>query len=809
MGERQTLARTVTIGRVAPAAKAGARPHRIRRRIKTPQYQQRHSSMSTYEEKRVELRRAALEYHEFPTPGKIAIAPTKQLVNQHDLALAYSPGVAAACEEIAADPTNAYRYTARGNLVAVITNGTAVLGLGDIGPLAAKPVMEGKAVLFKKFAGIDVFDLEVNQKNLDKLIELIAALEPTFGGINLEDIKAPDCFYVERALRSRMKIPVFHDDQHGTAIVVAAGILNALKVTGKSIAQVKLVASGAGAAALSCLGLLVKLGMPRQNIWVTDLAGLVYSGRRELMDEDKATFAQPTEQRSLAEAIAGADIFLGLSAGGVLKKDMVACMNANPVIFALANPTPEIMPEDVRQVRSDAIIATGRTDYPNQINNVLCFPYIFRGALDSGATTITDEMEIAAVHAIAELAQAEQSEVVAAAYAGVTLSFGPEYLIPKPFDPRLMIRIAPAVAEAAAASGVALRPVKDLEAYREKLQSFVYASGTTMRPIFNLAKRATRRRVAFAEGEEERVLRAVQILVDEGLARPTLIGRPDVLEKRIEKFGLRLVVNRDYDLVNTENDHRFRDYWQRYHEMTSRKGVTAQLAKIEMRRRLTLIGAMLLKSDEVDGMLCGTWGTTGLHLHYIDQVIGQREGVKTYGCMNGLMLPGRLVMLVDTHVNYDPSAEQLAEITVMAAEEMLRFGLRPKAALLSHSNFGSSNQPSAVKMRDTLALVRQKAAWLEVDGEMHGDTALDAAYRSELMPYSTLSGEANLLVLPNIDAANIAYNLLKTAAGGGIAIGPVLLGAAKPVHILTPSATVRRIVNMAAVTVADANAARR
>jgi malate dehydrogenase (oxaloacetate-decarboxylating)(NADP+) len=585
--------------------------------------------------------------------------------------------------------------------------------------------------------------------------------------------------------------------------------LNALKVTGKNIAEVKLVSSGAGAAALACLGLLVKIGVSRHNIWVTDLAGLVYEGRKELMDDDKAVFAQATDQRSLAEAIVGADIFLGLSAGGVLKKEMVARMGANPVIFALANPTPEILPEEVKEVRSDAIIATGRTDYPNQINNVLCFPYIFRGALDSGATTITIEMEIAAVHAIAELAQAEQSEVVAAAYAGATLSFGAEYLIPKPFDPRLMLRIAPAVAQAAAASGVALRPVKNLDAYREKLLSFVYASGTTMKPIFNLAKRAQRKRVAFAEGEEERVLRAVQVIVDEGLARPTLIGRPEILARRIEKFGLRLTENRDYDLVNTEKDHRFRDYWQRYHEMTSRKGVTAQLAKIEMRRRLTLIGAMLLESDEVDGLLCGTWGTTGLHLHYIDQVIGLREGVKTYGCMNGLMLPGRMVMLVDTHVNYDPSAEQLAELTVMAAEEMLRFGLRPKAALLSHSNFGSSNQPSAVKMRDALALLRVRAPWLEVDGEMHGDAALDAAYRAELMPRSTLSGEANLLVLPNIDAANIAYNLLKTAAGGGIAIGPVLLGAAKPVHILTPSATVRRIVNMTAVTVADANAARR
>ncbi len=764
--------------------------------------------MTDSQEKSAELRRAALDYHEFPTPGKVAITATKQLVNQHDLALAYSPGVAAACEEIVADPANAFRYTSRGNLVAVVTNGTAVLGLGNIGPLAAKPVMEGKGVLFKKFAGIDVFDLELNENNLDKLVDIIAALEPTFGGINLEDIKAPDCFYVERALRSRMKIPVFHDDQHGTAIVVGAALLNGLKVTGKDIKTVKLVVSGAGAAALACLGLLVKLGLPRENIWVTDLAGVVYEGRTELMDEDKIVFAQKTKHRTLAEVMDGADIFLGLSAGGVLKKEMVASMRAKPLIFALANPTPEILPEEVKEVRSDAIIATGRTDYPNQVNNVLCFPYIFRGALDSGATTITVEMEIASVHAIAELAQAEQSEVVAAAYVGANLSFGPEYLIPKPFDPRLMMKIAPAVAQAAEDSGVAARPIKDLEAYRQKLQTFVYASGTTMRPIFNLAKRALHKRVAFAEGEEERVLRAVQIVVDEGLARPTLIGRPEIIAQRVEKFGLRLTADRDYDIVNTENDHRFRSYWQSYHALTARKGVTAQLAKIEMRRRLTLIGAMMLRTGEVDGMLCGTWGTTAMHLHYVDQVIGKREGAKTYACMNGLILPGRQVMLVDTHVNYDPTAEQLAEITVMAAEEMKRFGMLPKAALLSHSNYGSSNQPSAVKMRETLTLLQARAPWLEVDGELHGDTALDATLRAELMPSSTLIGEANLLVLPNIDAANISYNLLKTTAGGGIAIGPVLLGAAKPVHILTPSATVRRIVNMTALTVADANAAR-
>jgi malate dehydrogenase (oxaloacetate-decarboxylating)(NADP+) len=621
---------------------------------------------------------------------------------------------------------------------------------------------------------------------------------------------------VERQLRERMKIPVFHDDQHGTAIVVGAAFLNGLKVIGKDIKKVKLVVSGAGAAALACLGLLVKLGLPRENIWVTDLAGVVYKGRTELMDPDKAEFAQATNLRTLAEVIEGADAFLGLSAGGVLKPEMVAKMAATPLIFALANPTPEIMPDEVKAVRDDAIMATGRTDYPNQVNNVLCFPYIFRGALDSGATTITVEMEIAAVHAIAELAQAEQSEVVAAAYAGATLSFGPEYLIPKPFDPRLMMKIAPAVAKAAADSGVARRPIKDFDAYREKLQAFVYASGTMMKPIFNIAKRAKNKRVAYAEGEEERVLRAAQVVVDEGLARPTLIGRPTVIAQRIEKFGLRLKEGRDYEVVNVENDHRYRDFWQTYHAMTDRKGITVQMAKIEMRRRLTLIGAMMLHKGFVDGMLCGTWGTTQQHLYYINQVIGRRKGgslatpqdVPVYACMNGLMLPGRQVFLVDTHVNDDPTPEELCEITAMAAEEMRRFGVQPKAALLSHSNFGTSDHPSAVKMRRTLSLLREQAPWLEVDGEMHGDLALDAAARQALMPRTTLTGEANLLVLPNIDAANIAYNLLKTAAGGGIAIGPVLLGAAKPVHILTPSATVRRIVNLTALTVADANAIR-
>ncbi|NDG15047.1 MAG: NADP-dependent malic enzyme [Betaproteobacteria bacterium] len=757
---------------------------------------------------RAQLRKAALEYHEFPTPGKVAIQATKQLVNQHDLSLAYSPGVAAPCEEIVKDPNNAYKYTSRGNLVAVITNGTAVLGLGDIGPLAAKPVMEGKGVLFKKFAGIDVFDIEINEKDPDKLIDIIASLEPTFGGINLEDIKAPDCFYVERQLRQRMKIPVFHDDQHGTAIVVGAAILNGLKVVGKDITQVKLVASGAGAAALACLGMLIKLGMPRQNIWVTDLAGVVYEGRTELMDEDKIQFVQKTDARTLSDVIGNADVFLGLSAGGVLKPDMVKAMAARPLILALANPTPEILPEEVLKVRSDAIMATGRTDYPNQVNNVLCFPYIFRGALDAGASTITPEMEVAAVHAIAELAQAEQSEVVAAAYAGENLAFGPEYLIPKPFDPRLMMKIAPAVVQAAIASGVAQRPIADMDAYREKLQSLVYASGAAMKPVFSAAKRGSKKRICFAEGEDERVLRAAQIVLDEGLAKPILIGRPAVISQRIERFGLRMSEGVDYQVVNVENDHRYRDFWQTYHRMTERKGVTQQLAKIDMRRRLTLIGCMMVHKGEADGLICGTWSTPDSHLQYVDQVIGLRPGVSTYACMNALLLPERQVFLVDTHINYDPSAEQLAEITVMAAEEMKRFGVEPKAALLSHSNFGSSNHPTALKMRRTLSLVQQRAPWLEIDGEMHGDVAIDSVARQALMPNSTLLSDANLLVLPNLDAANITYNLLKTAAGGNIAIGPVLLGAAKQVQILTASTTVRRIVNMTAIAVADINAVR-
>ncbi|MFZ9391025.1 MAG: NADP-dependent malic enzyme [Betaproteobacteria bacterium] len=753
-----------------------------------------------------QLRQQALEYHESGSPGKISVTPTKQLVNQRDLALAYSPGVAAACEEIVKDPANAFRYTSRGNLVAVITNGTAVLGLGNIGPLAAKPVMEGKGVLFKKFAGIDVFDLEVNETNLDRLVDIVAALEPTFGGVNLEDIKAPDCFYVERKLRERMKIPVFHDDQHGTAIVVGAALVNGLTVVGKDIKKVKLVVSGAGAAALACLDLLLDLGLPKENIWVTDLAGVVYEGRKELMDPEKDRFVQKTDARTLADVIGGADVFLGLSAAGVLKKDMVAKMAAKPLIFALANPDPEILPEDVKAVRDDAIVATGRTDYPNQVNNVLCFPFIFRGALDSGATTITRAMELAAVHAVAELARAEQSEVVSAAYGSGSLSFGPEYLIPKPFDPRLIVKIAPAVAKAAAESGVATRPIADLDAYVDRLQEFVYHSGNFMKPIFAAAKRATKNRIVYAEGEEERVLRAVQVVVDEGLARPILVGRPSVMESRIERFGLRIRADVDFDLVNPESDRRYRQYWETYHRMTERKGVTEQYAKLEMRRRHTLIGAMMMHLGEADGMICGTFGSHSLHLHYVDQVLGRRPDVSCYAAMNLLILPKRSVAIVDTHVNADPSAEELAEITLMAAEEMRRIGITPRIALLSHSNFGSSTVASAAKMQQVLALVRTRAPGINIDGEMHGDIALDSELRRHIMPRSTLVGDANLLVCPSIDAANISYNLLKIAAGNGIAIGPVLLGCNAAAAILTSSATVRRIVNMTALTVLDANA---
>ena len=751
------------------------------------------------------LREAALDYHQFPTPGKISVTPTKHLTNQRDLALAYSPGVAAACEEIVADPANVYKYTSRGNLVAVISNGTAVLGLGNIGPLASKPVMEGKGVLFKKFAGIDVFDIEINELDPDKLCDIIASLEPTFGGINLEDIKAPECFYIERKLRERMKIPVFHDDQHGTAIITSAAILNGLKVVNKDIKSCKLVVSGAGAAALACLDLIVELGFPLENIYVTDQAGVIYKGRVE-KDQNKARFAQETSARTLAEVMAGADIFLGLSAGGILKQEMVKSMAINPLILALANPTPEILPEEAKAVRNDVIIATGRSDYPNQVNNVLCFPYIFRGALDCGATTITRAMEMAAVIAIAELAQAEQSDIVASAYGIANRSFGAEYLIPLPFDPRLMTKIAPAVAKAAAESGVAVRPIQDMDAYVDRLQQFVYHSGTFMKPIFQVAKQvpSDKKRIVFAEGEEERVLRAVQVLVDEKVATPILIARPAVLQSRIEKYGLRIRPNVDFEVINPEFDERYRDFWQTYLAMTQRKGVTEQYAQLEMRRRSTLIGAMLIHKGDADGMICGTFGDNALHLNYIDQVLGLRVGANVYAAMNVLMLPERQIVLVDTHVNENPTAEQLAEITLLAVEKMRQLGMVPRVALLSHSSFGSRNSESAVKMRVALAMIQKQMPTLEIEGEMHGDAALNYDILKTIMPDSRLKGSANLLVLPNIEAANIAYNLLKVAAGNGVAIGPIMLGCANPVHILTPSATVRRIVNMTALCVLDA-----
>jgi malate dehydrogenase (oxaloacetate-decarboxylating)(NADP+) len=754
-----------------------------------------------------QLKQHALEYHRLPRPGKISILPIKQLTSQRDLGLAYSPGVAAACEEIVRDPAQAMALTSRANLIAVITNGTAVLGLGAIGPLAAKPVMEGKSVLFKKFAGIDCFDIEVNERDPEKLVDIIASLEPTFGGINLEDIKAPECFIVERKLRARLKIPVFHDDQHGTAITVGAAILNGLKVVGKELAQVKLVASGAGAAALACLDLLVKMGLPAEHITVTDIKGVVYRGRKEEMDPDKERYAKDTRARKLDDVIAGADVFLGLSAGDVLKPEMVKKMAARPLILALANPEPEIRPELAKQARPDSVIATGRSDYPNQVNNVLCFPFIFRGALDVGATTITTEMELAAVHAIAELAQAETSEQVALAYGIETVSFGAEYLIPRPFDPRLIARVAPAVARAAMESGVATRPISDLDAYRESLAQFVYHSGLIMKPLFAAAK-AQPKRVVYAEGEDERVLRAVQIVVDEGMAQPVLIGRPQVIEQRIERLGLRVKADRDFNLVNPEIDPRYRDYWSSYHRMVERKGVSPEYAKLEMRRRNTLIGAMLMHKGEADGMLCGTFGTHALHLHYVDQVIGLAPGIRHYAAMNALVMPSRTVFICDTYVTPDPDAEDIAEMTVLAAEEVKRFGLAPKVALLSASNFGSLELPSMRKMQRALAILRERAPDLEVEGEMHGDAALSEEIRLKVFPNSRLRGPANLLIMPTLDAANIAFNLLKTAAGDGVTIGPILLGAARAVHILTPSATVRRIVNMTALTVVDVNAPR-
>ncbi|MBP6020620.1 MAG: NADP-dependent malic enzyme [Burkholderiaceae bacterium] len=758
------------------------------------------------------LRKAALEYHEQGRHGKISVTPTKQLLNQRDLALAYSPGVAAACEEIVDDPANVFRFTARGNLVGVITNGTAVLGLGNIGALAAKPVMEGKAVLFKIFAGIDVFDIEINESDPDKLVEIIAGLEPTFGGINLEDIKAPECFIVERKLRERMRIPVFHDDQHGTAICVTAALLNGVQVVGKSLGQIKVAVSGAGAAALACLDLMVDMGLPRENIWVSDIEGVVYQGRTVLMDDTKERFAQDTDARTLGDIIDGADVFLGLSAGGVLKPDMVARMAKNPLILALANPEPEILPELAHAVRDDIIMATGRSDYPNQVNNVLCFPYIFRGALDVGATVITRGMEKAAVLAICKLAQEEQNDVVAAAYGTYGVSFGPEYLIPKPFDPRLISRIAPAVALAAMEDGVATRPIADIEGYVEQLQQFVYRSGSFMKPLFSNVKKMVRdggkARIVFTEGEEERVLRAVQIVVDEKLAKPILVGRPAVLEARLRKFGLRLRLGIDVEVTDPDRDERFHQYWTTYWELMCRKGISKEMARVEMRRRLTLIGAMMVRLGDADGMVCGTVGSYGNHLRFIDEVIGKQPGTKTYAAMNILLLEQRTVALADTHVNDNPNAAELAEITLAAAAEMRRLNMIPKAALLSRSNFGSDSSSSGTKMQEALAMVRAADPELEIDGEMHGDCALDEGLRLRILPNTTLHGEANLLICPNVDAANISYNLLKTAAGGNVAVGPFLLGANAPVHILTSSSTVRRIVNMAALTVLDANTPR-
>ena len=754
-----------------------------------------------------QLREAALYYHRHPKPGKISVQPTKQLTNQYDLSMAYSPGVAAACEEIVANPAEVSTVTARANLVGVITNGTAVLGLGNIGPLAAKPVMEGKGVLFKKFANIDVFDLEIEQRDPDMLIETIASLEPTFGGINLEDIKAPECFYIEKKLRERMKIPVFHDDQHGTAIVVGAAILNGLTYLGKDLKQIKLVTSGAGAAALACLDLLVMLGVPVENIWVTDIKGVVYEGRVEEMDEIKARYAKKTDARTLGEVIEGADVFLGLSAGGVLKQDMVAKMAKNPLILALANPTPEILPDLVKEVRDDAIIATGRSDYPNQVNNVLCFPFIFRGALDVGATTITEEMKLAAVKAIAELARAEQSEIVAAAYGEKVSGFGPEYLIPKPFHPRLIVKIAPAVARAAMDSGVATRPITDWPAYLQSLNEFVYHSGLIMKPVFAQAKAAPKR-IIYAEGEDERVLRAVQVVVEERIARPILIGRPAVINAKVEAAGLRIRESLDFDILDPDNNPRYDEFWQEYHRLMERRGVSLDYAKREVRRRHTLCGSLAVRLGMADGLICGTFGRHQLHRFYVKHVIGTNDRSSSYYTLNLLMLPGRTVFIGDTYVNYDPSAEQLAEMTLLAADEIRRFGITPKVALLSHSTFGTEDTPTSLKMRKVLELLAEQAPELEAEGEMHGDAALDEQIRLQGFPNSRLKGQANLLVMPTLDAANISFNLLKTAAGDNLTVGPILIGTARPVHILTPTATVRRIVNMTALTVVDAGTER-
>ena len=753
---------------------------------------------------------AALDYHRFPTRGKISVVPTKGLTNQRDLALAYSPGVAAACDAIVADPSQAFELTSRGNLVGVITNGTAVLGLGNIGPLASKPVMEGKGCLFKKFANIDVFDIELAENDPDKLIEIIASLEPTLGGINLEDIKAPECFYIEKKLRERMKIPVFHDDQHGTAIISAAGLVNGLKVVGKDIDKVKLVCSGAGAAAIACLDVMISVGLLRENIYVCDSKGVIYVGREANMEPTKARYAQKTDARTLNDVIEGADVFLGLSTAGVLKPEMVMKMAEKPLIFALANPNPEILPADAMAVRPDCVIATGRSDFPNQVNNVLCFPFIFRGALDVGATTINEEMKLACVHAIAELAQAEASDIVASAYGGQELSFGPEYIIPKPFDPRLIVRIAPAVARAAMASGVATKPIEDFDAYVSSLNAFVYQSGIVMKPMFSSAKSVPmeQKRVIYAEGEDERVLHTVRVVLDEGLARPILIGRPEVIEMRIKKIGLNLQPGRDFEVVNPESDPRYRELWTEYYQLMSRDGITPELAKAKIRRDTTLIGAMLLRRDDADALVCGTYGSFGHHLQQIRDVIGLAPGARQFAAMNLLLLTKRMLVVTDTYVNENPSAEEVAEIARMAAEELRRFGIEPSLALLSHSNFGSSESTSARKMRRASEILHEMCPDLNFDGEMHGDAALSAEIRDKVHPDSRLKGDANLLVMPNLDAANISFNLMKMANGDGVSVGPILLGAAKAVQILTPSATVRRLVNITALAVVDAKESR-
>ena len=756
------------------------------------------------------LRDAARNYHRQPTRGKVAVVPTKPLSNQHDLSLAYSPGVAYPCLDIQASPTLAAEYTARGNLVGVVTNGTAVLGLGDIGPLAGKPVMEGKGCLFKKFAGIDVFDIELAERDPDKLVDIIAALEPTLGGVNLEDIKAPECFYIERKLRERMNIPVFHDDQHGTAIIAGAALLNGLELVDKRIEDAKVAVSGAGAAALACLDVLVGLGAKPQNIFVCDSKGVIYEGRPGGFDESKARYAQKTEARTLADVVRGADVFLGCSTAGVLSADMVKSMADKPVILALANPNPEIDPAEARLARPDCIIATGRSDYPNQVNNVLCFPYIFRGALDCGATRITEEMKLACVREIAALAKAESSAEVAAAYAGKELNFGPDYIIPTPFDPRLILRIAPAVAEAAARSGVATRPITDIAAYRASLERYIYQSGMLMRPVISAAQAvpAAQKRVVYAEGEDERVLRAVQSVVDDGLATPLLVGRQSVIERRIARAGLRLKVGRDVQVCDPETDSRYETWWKEFHRLMARNGVTQEAARAAVRRSTTVLAALMVRMNDADAMICGTLGRFDVHFQHVSDIIGKEPHAPCMAALNALIAGGRTLFIADTYINSDPGPELLASIARLAVQEVRNFGLPPKVAFLSHSNFGSSTRPSALKMRAARDLFRQQMPDVECDGEMHGDAALSPELRARSVPDSTLSGEANLLICPSLDTANILFNVLKTTDGNGVTIGPILLGAAAPVHVLTPSATVRRLINMTALAVAEAQSRR-